>query len=110
MRRLTLLTVLAFAAVAAPASAGQYAVYACGSYGNHSWSAASASGISADTACQGSDPMGLRVGGGARTADGATASETFTAPSGMTIADFTLTRQLTYHFGGELYSHADFSD
>ena len=43
--------------------------------------------------------MGLRVGGGARVADGATASETFTAPSGMTIADFTLTRQLTYRNG-----------
>ena len=98
-RRLTLLTVLAFAAVAAPASAGQYAVYACGSYGNHSWTAAGAGGISADTACQGSDPMGLRVGSGTRVADGATATETFTAPSGMTIADFTLTRQLTYRNG-----------
>jgi hypothetical protein len=98
-RRLTLLTVLAFAAVAAPASAGQYAVYACGSYGNHSWTAAGAGGISADTACQGSDPMGLRVGSGARVADGGTATETFTAPSGMTIADFTLTRQLTYRNG-----------
>ena len=43
--------------------------------------------------------MGLRVGCGARVADGATASETFTAPSGMTIADFTLTRQLTYRNG-----------
>ena len=98
-RRLTLLTVLAFAALAAPASAGQYAVYACGSYGNHSWTAAGAAGISADTACQGSDPMGLRVGSGVRVADGATATETFTAPSGMTIADFTLTRQLTYRNG-----------
>ena len=98
-RRLSLLTVLAFAAVAAPASAGQYAVYACGSYGNHSWTAAGAGGISADTACQGSDPMGLRVGSGARVADGATGTATFTAPPGMTIADFTLTRQLTYRNG-----------
>jgi hypothetical protein len=98
-RRLILLTVLAFAALAAPASAGQYAVYACGSYGNHSWTVSGAGGISADTSCNGSDPMGLRVAGGARVADTATAAATFTAPSGMTIADFTLTRQLTYRNG-----------
>ena len=43
--------------------------------------------------------MGNAVGGGARVPLGATGSTTFTAPAGMTIADFTLTRQLTYRNG-----------
>ena len=43
--------------------------------------------------------MGNRVGGGARVPLGGTGTTTFTAPSGMTIADFTLTRQLTYRNG-----------
>ena len=77
----------------------RYAVYACGSYGNHSWSGVAATGIARDTSCEGADPMGNRVGGGARVPLGATGTTTFTAPSGMTIADFTLTRQLTYRNG-----------
>ena len=43
--------------------------------------------------------MGNSVAGNARVALGAAGSTTFTAPSGMTIADFTLTRQLTYRNG-----------
>ena len=43
--------------------------------------------------------MGNRVGGGARVPFGATGTTTFTAPAGMTIADFALTRQLTYRNG-----------
>ena len=43
--------------------------------------------------------MGNAVGGGARVPLGATGTTTFTAPAGMTIADFTLTRQLTYRNG-----------
>ena len=102
MRRPGILVVLALAglgATAAPAQAGSYAVYACGSYGNHSWSGVAATGIARDTSCEGSDPMGNRVGGGARVPLGGTGTTTFTAPSGMTIADFTLTRQLTYRNG-----------
>ena len=43
--------------------------------------------------------MGNAVSGGARIPLGATGTTTFTAPTGMTIADFTLTRQLTYRNG-----------
>ena len=102
MRRHGILIALAVAAVgatAAPAQAGTYAVYACGAYGNHSWSGVAATGIARDTSCEGADPMGNRVGGGARVPLGATGTTTFAAPSGMTIADFTLTRQLTYRNG-----------
>ena len=56
-------------------------------------------GISADERCPGSTTMGNAVGGGARIPLGATGTTTFTAPTGMTIADFTLTRQLTYRNG-----------
>ena len=102
MRRQGILIVLALAALgatAAPAQAGSYAVYACGSYGNHSWSGVAATGVARDTSCEGSDPMGNRAGGGARVPLGGAGTTTFTAPSGMTIADFTLTRQLTYRNG-----------
>ena len=43
--------------------------------------------------------MGNAVGGGERVPLGAAGTTTFTAPAGMTIADFTLTRQLTYRNG-----------
>jgi hypothetical protein len=43
--------------------------------------------------------MGNAVAGGARVPLGATGTTTFTAPPGMTIGDFTLTRQLTYRNG-----------
>jgi hypothetical protein len=99
IRRLALLSTFLFAAAAAPAHAGTYAVNFCGSYGNHSWTGVAVTGISRDVSCAGSDPMGNRVAGGARVPDSATASTTFTAPAGMTIADFTLTRQLTYRNG-----------
>ena len=102
MRRQGLLIVLAaaaFGAVAAPARAGTYTVHACGSYDNRSWNSVRDSGISADESCPGTSTMGNAVGGGARIPLGATGSTTFTAPSGMSIADFTLTRQLTYRNG-----------
>ena len=103
MRRHGILIALAVAAVgatAAPAQAGTYAVYACGAYGNHSWNGVAATGIARDEPrASGADPMGNAVGGGARVPLGATGTTTFTAPSGMTIADFALTRQLTYRNG-----------
>jgi hypothetical protein len=99
MRRLVILTALAFAAAAAPAHAGSYAVSFCGSYGNKSWDGVAATGIAADQTCTGSDTMGNIVKGGVRVPLGATGTTTFTAPSGMSIADFTLTRQLTYRNG-----------
>lgn len=98
-RRLALLTLLALGAIAAPASAGTYTVSACGSLGNRSWDGVAAPRIARDEGCEGTDPMGNRVGGGARVPFGATGTTTFTAPAGMTIADFALTRQLTYRNG-----------
>jgi len=102
MRRQGILIALAVAAVgatAAPARAGTYTVFACGSYDNRSWDGVRDTGISADESCPGSTTMGNAVGGGARIPLGSTGSTTITAPSGMTIADFTLTRQLTYRNG-----------
>ena len=96
---LIVLAAAAFGAVATPARAGTYTVFACGSYDNRSWDGVGAAGISADESCPGATTMGNAVGGGVRVALGATGSTTFTAPSGMTIADFTLTRQLTYRNG-----------
>ena len=84
---------------AAPAHAGSYAVVFCGPYGNQSWSGVAAAGIASGETCDGGDAMGNRVAGGARAPRGATGTTTFTAPSGMTIADFALTRQLTYRNG-----------
>jgi hypothetical protein len=99
MRRLALLVPLLLGLAAAPAQAGTYAVAFCGPYGNYSWSGVAATDIARDEACNSTDPMGNRVGGGARVARGAAGTTTFTAPTGMTIADFSLTRQLTYRNG-----------
>jgi hypothetical protein len=96
---LILLVVAAFGAAAAPAHAGSYSVFACGSYDNRSWNSVRDTGISADETCPGSTTMGNAVSGGARTPLGSTGTTTFTAPAGMTIADFSLTRQLTYRNG-----------
>ena len=96
---LILLVAAAFGAAAAPAHAGTYSVFACGSYDNRSWNSVRATGISADQTCPGTTTMGNAVAAGTRTPLGATGTTTFSAPPGMTIADFTLTRQLTYRNG-----------
>ncbi len=89
----------AFGATAAPAHAGSYSVVACGSADNASWNSVRDTGISADETCPSGTRMGNAVGAGARIPLGATGTTTFTAPTGMTIADFALTRQLTYRNG-----------
>jgi hypothetical protein len=93
------LVVAALGAVAPPAHAGSYTVFACGSYDNRSWNSVGGTGITADETCPGATTMGNAVGGGARVPLGSTGTTTFIAPTGMTIADFTLTRQLTYRNG-----------
>ncbi len=93
------LVVAVLGAAAPPAHAGSYAVFACGSYDNRSWSSVGGTGITADESCPGSTTMGNAVSGGARVPLGSAGTTTFTAPTGMTIADFTLTRQLTYRNG-----------
>jgi hypothetical protein len=96
---LLVLVVAALGAAAAPARAGTYSVFACGSYDNKSWTGVGDTGITADKTCPGSTTMGNAVSGGARVPLGAAGTTTFTAPAGMTIADFSLTRQLTYRNG-----------
>ena len=96
---LSLLAAAALGATAPPAHAGSYSVFACGSYDNRSWNSVRDSGISADESCPGSTSMGNAVGGGERIPLGATGTTTFNAPAGMSIADFVLTRQLTYRNG-----------
>ena len=102
MKRRGILIGLAAAvlAITAPAAhAGSYTVVACGAPDNRSWNSVAAVGISADESCPGSTTMGNSAAGNARVPDGAAGSTTFTAPSGMRIADFSLTRQLTYRNG-----------
>ena len=96
---LIVLVAAALGAAAPPAHAGSYSVFACGSYDNRSWNSVRDTGISADESCPGSASMGNAVGGGERIPFGSTGTTTFTAPAGMSIADFTLTRQLTYRSG-----------
>ena len=93
------LVVAVLGVTAVPAHAGSYAVVACGIFDNRSWNSVRDTGISADETCPGSTTMGNAVSGGARVPLGSTGTTTFTAPTGMTIADFTLTRQLTYRSG-----------
>jgi len=98
---LVVLVAAALAAAAAPAHAGSYAVNACVSAGaswdNRAWTGVAAAGITADTACPRGDAIGNAVAGGTNPIpQGVAGTTTFTAPEGMTIADFALTRQLTY--------------
>ena len=101
-RRRTLLLALAFAASApAAAEAGTYHVYACNaagaSWGNHSWTGAPVAGFVVDTGCpKAGQLIGLRIDGGKRIANGASARITFTSPPGTTIADFTIDRHLDF--------------
>ena len=95
-----MLAAAALGAAAPPAHAGSYSVFACGSYDNRSWNSVARQPASAPTRrCPGSSSMGNTVGGGERVPLGAAGTTTFTAPAGMSIADFMLTRQLTYRNG-----------
>jgi hypothetical protein len=85
---------------AAPAWAGTFAVHACesgGVKGNRSWNSVGAQGIVADEECDSGSVIGHSVAGGTNPIpEGAAATTTFSAAPGTTIADFTLSRQLTY--------------
>lgn len=92
---------LTVALLAPTANAGVYTVHACDAagraWGNASWAGAGATGIAADTSCTGSATIGNSVAAGTNPiAENAAGSITFTATSGTTIADFALTRGLTY--------------
>ena len=96
----TLLLALA-ACVPAVARAGTYHVYACaaggGQFSNGSWTGPAVAGMVVDTNCTPRGSLvGLRIDGGKTIANGASASLTFTAPPGTTIADFTINRELDF--------------
>ncbi|HWK25580.1 MAG TPA: hypothetical protein VNS09_03405 [Solirubrobacter sp.] len=99
MPRSLLLAVTVLLTLPAAARAGTYHVYTCAaggkSYANGAWKATTASGVNADTSCAG-NTIGLAVPAGARMADNTSAALSFTSPAGTTIADFALSRQISY--------------
>ena len=87
----------------AVARAGLVQIHTCQANGttveNRSWGLEAApppAGIGADGGCPAGGAIGLRVPSGARTADGAAAGFTFTAPPGSAVVDFRLERRLHY--------------
>ncbi len=103
MRRVVLVTALLSAALSASAAhAGTYPVYACSAngkvYDNKSWTATGAvAGAKSDLSCpMPDDPISVSVPGGAATPNDQAAALTFNAPSGTTIADFRIDRELIY--------------
>src|SRR4051794_37507755 len=83
----------------ATARAGTYHVYTCaaggGSYANNAWTASAATGVSIDSTCAGNSTA-LLVTSGATMPNNTSAALAFRAPAGDTIADFALTRSLSY--------------
>src|SRR5215213_7529056 len=83
----------------AAAHAGTYHVYTCAAAGkvwpNAAWKTADVAGVVEDSSCAG-NLIALTVPAGARMADNTSSALTFTSPPGTTIADFTLTRQISY--------------
>jgi hypothetical protein len=100
MSRILPLAVLAALLLAPTAAhAGTYHVYTCAAggkvYPNGAWRATQATGVSIDGSCSGSS-IALSAGAGARASNNTSAALTFTSPAGTTIADFALTRQISY--------------
>ena len=100
-RRRTLALTL-FAVLLAPpaaAHAGTYHVYTCAAggkvYPNGAWKTADVAGVVEDSSCAG-NLIALTVPAGARMTTDTSSALTFTSPPNTTIADFALTRQLTY--------------
>jgi hypothetical protein len=98
-RRLLASAILAFAFIAPSAHAGTYHVYTCAAGGkvhpNGAWKASAVSGVVEDASCAGNS-IALTVPAGARMANNTSSALTFTSPAGTTIADFALTRQISY--------------
>jgi hypothetical protein len=99
MPRILALAVALLLAAPAIASAGTYHVYTCAAggtvYPNGAWKATAVTGVVEDSSCAGNS-LALTVPAGARMADNTSAALTFTSPAGTTIADFALTRQISY--------------
>jgi hypothetical protein len=99
-RALPLAIFAALLAVPAAAHAGTYHVYTCAAggkvYPNGAFKTTPVPGVVEDNSCAGS-LIALTVPAGARMADNTSSALTFTSPAGTTIADFALTRQITYN-------------
>src|SRR4051812_42276747 len=91
-----LFALLLFAPVA---HAGTYHVYTCAAggkvYANGAWRTTDIPGVVEDPSCAGNF-IALTVPAGARMANNTSSALTFTSAPGTTIADFALTRQISY--------------
>src|ERR1700755_3192980 len=93
------LAILALLLTAPAAHAGTYHVYTCAAggkvYANGAYKTTDVPGVVEDSSCAGSS-IALTVPAGARMANDTSNALTFTSPAGTTIADFALTRQISY--------------
>ena len=100
MPRILTLAFVLFLAAPAVAQAGRYHVYTCAAAGkvwaNGAWKATAAAGVNIDASCAGNF-IALSVPAGARMANNTSAALSFTSPSGTTIADFVLSRQIGFN-------------
>ena len=100
MKKLLALAAALTALSPAAAHAGTYHVYTCVAAGktwaNGAWKLSAASGVNSDTSCAGNF-IALTVPAEARMTNNTSAALSFTSPSGTTIADFSLTRQIGYN-------------
>jgi hypothetical protein len=100
-RQIVVLALALAACAPAAAGAGTYHVYACNaggaSWANRSWSGSPVPGFVVDTGCAPTGTLiGLRIDGGKKIANGASAALTFTSPPGTAIVDFALDRHLDF--------------
>ena len=99
MPRILALAFTFFLLAPAAAQAGTYHVYTCSTAGkvwpNGAFKSSAASGVRTDASCAGGS-IALNVPAGARMANNTSAALSFTSPSGTTIADFAISRQLRY--------------
>ena len=100
MYRLLALAITLLLAAPTAAQAGTYHVYTCAAAGkvwaNGAWRTADVSGVVEDASCAG-NYIALTVPAGAQMVNNTSAGLTFTSPSGTTIADFALTRQIGFN-------------
>src|SRR4051795_7187793 len=101
MHRISAVAALALALLLPPATAqaGTYHVYTCVAAGktwpNNAWGSFAHAGVNIDNSCAG-NAISLSVPATATMADNTSAALAFTSPSGTTIGDFALTRQVDY--------------
>src|SRR5829696_2059447 len=98
MKRLLVLTLALMTTAPVSAEAGTYHVYSCsaagGTWANNAWKPSAAAGVNADANCTGG--IGLIAPATARAVNNTYQTLSFSSPAGTTIADFSLTRQISY--------------